>query len=105
MDKVEKKDLKRVAYNGENCIEFVRNATTATVAFSQGKYVSKIQKLSERFPDECKINAVNDDGSIVATIPTRWVKISPPRQVSEEQKEAASERLKMYHNKAKRKRK
>lgn len=105
MTKVEKQDMRRIAHNGENCIEFVRNSVTATVAFSQGKYVSKIRKLSERFPEECKINAVNDDGSIVATIPTRWIKISPPKQVSEEFREAQRERFSELHKSGKLKRK
>lgn len=82
--------------NNENAIEFLRNAKMATVTFTQGKYISKIQKYAESFPDEVEIVAQNKDGSIVAHIPVKWIKISPPRQISEEQKEAARERLSKY---------
>lgn len=99
--KIEKEDLKRIADCGENNIEFLKGATTATVCFSQGRYVTRIRKLAESHPDECKILYTNSDGSIVAHIPTKWVKISPTRKVSDKQKEAASERLKMYHNQQK----
>ena len=97
MTRTELEDMDRVASNGENCIEFLRNAKTATVAFSQGKYVTKIKRLAEKYPDECVIVDENYDGSIVAHIPTRWVKISPPKQVSEEFREQASERFKEMH--------
>ena len=82
--------------NNENAIEFLRNTKTATVSFSQGKYISKIKKYAEAFPDDVKIVAENTDGSIVAYVPVKWIKISPPRQISEEQKEAARERLSKY---------
>ena len=78
----------------DNTIEFLRNAKTAVVTFSQGKYITKIRKLAKEKPDDCKIKAENADGSIVATIPTKWVKISPPRFVSDEQREKSAERLK-----------
>ena len=100
--KIEKEDLKRIADCGENNIEFLRDAKTATVCFSQGRYVSRIRKLAEEHPDECKILYTNSDGSIVAHIPTKWVKISASKRVmTDEQKEAASERLKQYHKQKK----
>lgn len=80
----------------DNAIEFLRGERTATVTFSQGRYVTKIKKLAETHPEECQITAENPD-SIVAHIPVDWVKISPKRKVSEEQKNAARERLMEYH--------
>ena len=38
----------------------------------------------------------NPDGSIVAHIPTKWVKISAPRKMSDEQREMLAERLASY---------
>lgn len=79
----------------ENIIEFLRNSNTATVSFCQGKYVTKIKKLAERFPNECQIVAENNDGSIVAHIPTKWIKINNPRrEMTEEERRLASERFK-----------
>ena len=101
---VEIQDMSVVAGNGENCIEFVRNSQVATVAFSQGKFINRIRKLAEKFPDECVILDENYDGSLVAHIPTKWVKISPTRQVSDEFKQVASERFKELHKSGKLKR-
>ena len=77
----------------ENVIEFYADDKRATVTFTQGRYVSRIRKLAEEKPDECQIVAENKDNSIVAHIPVRWIKISPVREVSDEQKEAARERF------------
>ena len=52
--------------------------------------------MAEEYPKEVRIVAENSDGSICAKFPIKWVKIAPPRQVSDEQKAAASERLKKY---------
>lgn len=79
----------------ENVIEFFRNAPIATVTFSQGRYVHKIKEYAKVHPDECQITAQNDDGSIVAHIPTSWIKIRPPRvmELTEEEKEIRRERF------------
>lgn len=76
----------------ENVIEFLRNQKTASVTFVQGKYVSKIRKLAEQFPEQCQIIA-DKDGVIFAHIPTNWVKISTPKKISEEQREKLRIRL------------
>jgi len=78
--------------NVENCIEFIRDDKTATVNFTQGRYISKIKKLAESRPDECQIIVINEDGSLCAHIPVSWIKISPVREVSEQQREMARER-------------
>ena len=85
--------------NNENVIEFLRNAKTATVNFTQPKYISKIKKLAEKFPDDVEICCENEDGSIVAHIPVKWIKVNNPtsnRVITEEQREAARERLAAY---------
>lgn len=76
----------------ENNIEFYSNAETATCSFSQGRYVSRIKKLAEKYPDDVQITAENKDGSIVAHFPVKWVKINPPKQLSEETREMMAER-------------
>jgi hypothetical protein len=80
--------------NCENNIEFIRNAKVATCSFSQGKYITKIKKLAEKYPDECEIVAENKDGSIVAHFPVKWIHISNlKREMSEEERKAMGERL------------
>ena len=76
----------------ENVIEFILNESRATVTFTQGRYKSRIRELAKRFPDECEIVAENADGSLCAHIPVAWVRINPPAQLTEEQREARAER-------------
>lgn len=83
----------------EFAIEWVRGDEIATVtACSYSKLKSKLLKYAESHPEECKILHINSDGSICAHVPVKWVKVSPPRTMSEEQRAAAGERL----NKARR---
>ena len=80
----------------ENVIEFLRDSKTATVTFCQGRYVSKVKKLAEEYPEDVQITYENPDGSIVAHVPTKWIKISAPRKMTEEQREKCAERLAQY---------
>lgn len=77
----------------ENVIEFYRNQKTATVTFCQGRYVTKIKKIAEERPDECEIVAENPDGSIVAHVPTKWVRITPSRVYTDEERQRLKEQL------------
>lgn len=78
----------------EFAIEWVRSSDTATVTFpSSSRFKTKIEKLASEYPDEVKIRHENKDGSIVATIPVKFIKISAPRKVSDEQREASAERF------------
>ena len=79
--------------NVENGIEFLKDSKTATVQFCQGRYKSRIKKLVAERPEECEILAENKDGTLLAHIPVEWVKIIPPRQLSDEQKKEVAERL------------
>ena len=87
-------------YGNENVIEWVKDGKTATLSLTQGRTISRVMKLAKSRPEECKIVAENKDGSICARVPVGWIKISPIREVSEEQKEAARVRMKeMRENK------
>lgn len=76
----------------ENVIEWLNGQDMVTVSFSQGKYINKVKKLAAK-SDDVQIVAENDDGSICAHLPLKYIKISPPRQMSEEQRQQARERL------------
>lgn len=87
----------------EFAIEWVKGANYAGVTVPSGTALkSKLLKLEKQNPDDVKILAENTDGSLFVHIPVSYVKISPPRKVSDEQKEAASERFKqMWRDKQK----
>ena len=88
----------------ENCVEFLRDSKVATVTFCQGRYITKIEKLAKKHPDEVQIVARNKNregnvSSIVAHIPTSYIKINnPKREISDEERELLRERARnIFH--------
>ena len=60
-------------YSKENVIGWYKDSEIATVTFSQGRYISKIKKLAEKYPDDVKV-LENADGTILAYIPVMELK-------------------------------
>ena len=81
----------------ENMIEFISGTRTATVTFTNKKHINRIKKLYKERKDDFKYLVENQDGSVCAKIPLKWIKINPGsktgRIMTEEQKEAARIRL------------
>lgn len=78
----------------ECVIEWLRGDKEVTATFANNtKYCNKVKRLAEECPDEVKIVHENLDGSIVAHLPLSYIKVSRPKQVSEEFRIAAAERL------------
>lgn len=74
---------------------------TSPIAYfssDEKKWINRIRKLQEAEPDLVGIlcQPEENDGTIYATVPSNWLKISPPRHVTftDEQREAMKERLK-----------
>lgn len=78
----------------ENVIEFLRGSQTALVTFSQGRYISQVKTLAEQFPEDVQILKLPEDnhGYLLARIPVRYIKLRPPVQMSQEQRDALAER-------------
>ena len=85
----------------EFCIEWIKGNDYAGVTVPSGTALkSKLMRYAQERPDEVKLMAENRDGSAFFHIPISYVKVSPPRKVSEEQKKAAGERFrKMWEEK------
>ena len=83
--------------NMENMIEFISGTRTATVTFTNQKHINRIKKIYEERKNDFKYFVENDDGSICAKLPLKWIKINSGsktgRVMTEEQKEAARIRL------------
>lgn len=78
----------------EFCIEWLRSGEYAGVTTpSSTALKSKLMRLAKERPDEVKVMVENKDGSAFFHVPISYIKVSPPRQVSEEQREAAGERF------------
>ena len=88
----------------EGVIEFVRGDKTASItAASNTKLNGRIKKLAEQFPEEVQIIAVNEDGSIFAHVPVRFIKVGAPRKVemTDEKKAELAERFRLAREKMK----
>ena len=85
----------------EFAIEWIKGDNYAGVTVPSGTALkSKLMRYAEERPDEVKVMSVNSDGSAFFHIPINYVKVSPPRKVSDEQREAAGERFrKMWEEK------
>ena len=85
----------------EFAIEWTKDRDYAGVTVPSGTALkSKLMKYADSRPDEVKVMAVNEDGSAFFHVPINYIKVSPPRQVSEKQREAAGERFrKMWEEK------
>jgi len=83
--------------DSENCIEWYRGSNTATGTFCQKRMINKIRKYAEQYPDLFQIVS-EGPRSIVAHFPVSSIRIvhATPRELSEEEKERARERLEMY---------
>lgn len=70
----------------------------ATITSSEKKWINKINKLSEQYPDEVQVlrHPEDNDGYILAHVPKSWMKLTPKhkRDISEEQRAILSERIK-----------
>lgn len=98
----EPEDLKD--YSGESVIEWLRGDKDVTVSFPAGtRECNRVIEYAKDYPNEVKIVYQNSDGSIVARVPRRYLKISRPaeREMTEEQRQAASERLRLARERAK----
>lgn len=85
-----------VDYSGESVIEWLRGDKEITVSFPSGtRECNRVLAYAESYPEEVKIVHKNPDGSIVARIPKKYLKITRPvtREFSEEEKAAARDRL------------
>lgn len=85
----------------EYAIEWTKDRDYAGVTVPSGTaWKTKLLRYAESHPEAVKVIAVNEDGSAFFHVPIAWIKCSPPRKVSEEQRVAAGERFRhMWENK------
>lgn len=83
----------------ETVINYNEEETEARVYTFNKSLQNRLQKLTVERPDECRLDPdqrLTGNGAAAFIVPKRWVKVAPPRKVimTEEQAEAAKERLK-----------
>lgn len=88
----------------ETCMEYLDIDKHATFCSSERKWINKIYKLKEKYPDEVHIEVSEEenDGMIIAQVPKTWMKLSPPakRNFTDEQRAAMAERMRAARSNA-----
>lgn len=84
-----------MAENTNECvIEWIPGRDYVGLTAKNGSaWKNRCEELEKEFPEDVKIIARNNDGSIFAHLPYSYIKINPPRKYSDETKEKAAERL------------
>ena len=77
---------------GENVIKWFTGEGTIRLTLDQKKYINKARRLAKQHPDEVWVHD-NPDGTAYVEMPLSYLKLSAPREVSEEQREAARQRF------------
>lgn len=81
--------------NPENSIEWITGQHTITCTISQKRYIRKIEELAQKYPKKVKIIARNDDGTILARLPLKALKLSIiERELTDEQRDEMSKAFK-----------
>ena len=81
----------------ETAINRLRGDDYCYVFSAERKFINRLKELAEEYPNEVEIQYINEDGSVGAKVPYNWFRfIKPPtkRNYTEEQRQAASERMK-----------
>ena len=98
-------------YNNPDVALFVKQLKSGTYKMKNEKGVVEVPhfteedipellKYAEERPEEVNHVIVNKDGSMVCHVPVSFIKVSPPRKVSDKQRETARERfVKMWAEK------
>lgn len=73
----------------EFVIEWVAGDKTATCTLPEGSALNnRLTRLAEKYPSDIQI--LNSE---LFHVNSSWIKINPPKQISDEQKEALAERM------------
>ena len=85
----------------ETIINFNEEEKVASVYTFNPRLQRRLAKLAEEFPDDCirEVDTWQPPGSVDYTVPKKWIKINPShsREMTEEQKQAARERMIAIH--------
>lgn len=84
-------------FEKETSILYNEAESTAEICTYNRALRNKLEKLKVEYPDECiECIGLGRDDLCKYTVPKKWIKVSPPKKISEEQRQAAAERLKKY---------
>lgn len=80
----------------ETCLNYCQTEI-AYFSSDERKWINRVHKLKEQYPDEVRIIAEpdNNDGCIYCELPAKWLKVNPPRKMdlTDEQRRDVAKRL------------
>ena len=78
------------------CYKKYQNDNVAFFSSDEQKWITKMRKLASEHPDEITIlkQPEDNDGTIYCRLPQSWLRVNPPRVLSEELKQTLSDRMK-----------
>lgn len=86
----------------ETCINYCWTEC-AYVSSDERRWINRVRKLAEEHPEQVKIlrEPQENDGCIYATVPVKWVRVTPPKKVAltDEQRQKLSDRFKSISRK------
>ena len=75
-------------YEQETIINYNEEEATASIYTHNRALIRKLDKFAQERPGDCHRQKTSHEGKAVDfTVPKSWVKISPPRRLTEDQKE------------------
>ncbi len=79
------------------CYEYGDNDNKGWFSSDEKRWINRIHKLKEKYPDQVVIKAEpeDNDGCIYCYVPQSWLRIQPPNQMSEDKLEALRERARV----------
>lgn len=79
----------------ETVYEHIDGNNTFTVTAAERWSIGMIRKLAEQYPNDVEVVCENSDGSLLAHVPSTWMRIRPKRHrdISDEQRKALADRL------------
>ena len=83
----------------ECAIEWLRGDKVVTVTFPGGTAeCNRIKEYAQKYPEDVKISHLNTDGSIVARVSKKYIKITRPKKLTltDEQIAEKAERLRQW---------
>ena len=86
-------------YSSECAIEWLRGDKVMTVTFPGGTAeCNRIKEYAQKYPEDVKISHLNADGSIVARVSKKYIKITRPKKLTltDEQIAEKAERLRQW---------
>ena len=77
--------------NHENLLEWITGDKTIACTLSQKKHVNLFRKLSEKYPEDYRLIAEDEDGSIYGEVSINCISFRSPSRLTDEQRAEKAE--------------